>query len=94
MHTLKIVFLIILHHAWNGWLSMYDTEGNKRICIPDNLSNCQQPQTRRKKYHGMQIQKLFFRKETSTYWKRKNKIFTCFHHQIDIIVACPKEISS
>ena len=47
MYTLKIVLIFhkVLHESSNVWLSMYDTEGNKRhICIRDNLFSCQQPQ--------------------------------------------------
>ena len=30
-------------HEMYVWLSMYDIEGNKDICIHDNLFNCWQP---------------------------------------------------
>ena len=41
----------------------------------------------RNKYYRIQIQKLFSSKDTSTYWKFKNKSLNCFKHQINIVVV-------
>ena len=62
---------------------MCDTEGNKRICILDDLPNCQQPHQHihlkeKEKYPGTQIQKFFFWKEVSIYRKCKDKIINLF----------------
>ena len=57
---------------------MYDTEGNKRICILDNLFDFQQP---RQYIHLKEKKKesyYKYSKETSAYWKRKDKIFNIF----------------
>ena len=51
---------------------MCDTERNARICIFDKLYDCRQSRPHidlkgKKKYHSIQIQNIFFWKETSTY---------------------------
>ena len=71
---------------------MCDTEGNKRIFILDNLPDCQQPHQHihlkeEEQVSWLQIQKLFFWKETSTYWKSKDKILIIFWYYLLAPVA-------
>ena len=65
---------------------MYDTEGNKRICILDNLFDFQQPHQyihlkERKRNHTIKIQKKLPRTENV-----RIKYLIYFKHQINIIV--------
>ena len=72
---------------------MCDTEGNKHICILDNLSDCQQP------YQHIHLKE---KKIASWYTNAKNsfsekklplvenvriKSLTCFKYQINIMVV-------
>ena len=57
---------------------MYDTEGNKDICIWDNLFNCQQPHQHINLKEKKQILIIKKWKENFTYWKFKDKIFKLF----------------
>ena len=74
---------------------MCDIEGDKHICILNNLCDCQQPhqhiQLKEKKivswYTDSFCEKFFLRKETSTIKNIRIKSLTCFKHQINIIVV-------
>ena len=62
---------------------MCDTEGNKHICIFDNLFDCRQPYQHihpKEKKANIAVYKFkkIFGKETSTYSKRKEIIFNLF----------------
>ena len=72
---------------------MCDTEGNKRICIPDNLPDCQRHHQHihlkeKKKVSLYTNSKIIFLKRNFHLLKTlKIKSLTCFMHQINIIVA-------
>ena len=71
---------------------MSDTEENKRICIIDNLLDCQQPHQHihlkeEKKSIIANNSKVFFsEKKLQLTENKKIKSLNCFRHQIDIIV--------
>ena len=66
---------------------MYDTEGNKRICIIDNLSNCQQPHQHT---HLKKKRQVSYYKNSKIPFLKRNfhvKSLTCFKNQINVIVV-------
>ena len=86
---------MFFHHSWNSWLSVCDTEGNKRIYILDNLSDSHQPHQHiplkeKKKVSWYTNSKILFLNFWNSFPIIENvriKSLTCFKHQINTIVV-------